>query len=284
MILVTGANGVVGKPLCQRLLDDNKTFKRVSRSSAAGAFKWDLNQPLDQHQQQRLQGVNTLIHCAPIWLLMDHINVLHSIGITRMVIFSSTSVISKQASTDKSEQTLVKQLSLGELALHEFASNSDLNFTILRPSMIYGHGHDQNVSHIARFIKKYRCMILMGKAKGLRQPVHCNDLVEAALTVIDNPNSFLKTYNLAGAEVLSYRQMVQRIFSGLGRKAIIISVPLSVFRIALRVLSKVGGFSYTPEMANRMDQDLAYSHQDAADDFGYHPQRFLENPKRDLPK
>lgn len=284
MMLVTGANGVVGKPLCLRLSNESTVFMRVSRSSCVNTLQWDLHQPLNQLQKQNLKGATTLIHCAPIWLLAQHIDALHSIGVKRMVVFSSTSVISKRASTDKSEEQLVEQLSVGETALLDFAANSDLEFTILRPSMIYGYGHDQNVSHIANFMMKYRCMVLMGKAKGLRQPVHCDDLVGAALSVIDKPKSISKAYNLAGADILSYRQMVQRIFSGLGRKPFIISVPLSLFRVALIVLSKISRFSYTPEMANRMNQDLVYDYQEAADDFGYQPQGFLENPERDLPK
>lgn len=283
MILVTGANGVVGQPLCQHMTIQGRAFKRVSRSPGDGHIQWDLTQPLSELQEQSLIGVNTLIHCAPIWLLSDHIEALFSLGVNRMVVFSSTSVLSKLSSNDQSEQLLVSQLVAGERALTEFAKKSTLNVTILRPSMIYGYGRDQNISHIARFIKKYRFMLLMGKASGLRQPVHSDDLVNACISVIDQAKSYSKSYNVAGSEVISYRAMVERIFVGLKRKPFIISVPLSIFRVALRLASIFTTFSYTPEMANRMNQDLVYDYQAASDDFGYEPQGFLEDPQRDLP-
>ena len=284
MILLTGANGVVGRPLGERLSAQNKAFKRVSRQAGEGLFKWDLTLALSDTQAESLKGTNTLIHCAPIWLLSQHIDKLYSLGIKRMVVFSSTSVISKQTSADESEQRLVSLLSKGESSLLNFASSSDLKVTILRPSMIYGYGRDQNVSHIAGFIKKYRFMVLMGKASGLRQPVHCDDLVKACLSVLDQPKCFSRSYNLAGAESLTYRSMVERIFKGLGRTPFIIRIPLSLFRAALNVAALLGKFSYTPEMANRMNHDLAYDYQDACDDFAYQPQKFLQNPQQDLPQ
>ena len=283
MILVTGANGVVGQPLCQHLTVQGRAFKRVSRSKGDNHVQWDLTQPLSAAQKQNLDGAKILIHCAPIWLLADHIETLYSLGVKRMVVFSSTSVLSKLSSNDQSEQLLVSQLAAGERSLTEFSKNNTLNVTILRPSMIYGYGRDQNVTHIANFIKKYRVMVLMGKANGLRQPVHSDDLVTACISVIDQPRSYSRSYNVAGSEVLSYRAMVERIFLGLKRKPFIISVPLPIFRIALRLASVFTTFSYTPEMANRMNQDLVYDNQPASDDFGYEPHGFLENPKRDLP-
>jgi nucleoside-diphosphate-sugar epimerase len=283
MILVTGANGVVGLPLCGYLATQDKAFKRVSRSKGDSHFQWDLTQPLSLAQKQSLNGVNTLLHCAPIWLLTEHIETLYSLGVERMVVFSSTSVLSKVSSKDQSEQLLVSQLLAGERALTGFAAKNDLKVTILRPSMIYGYGRDQNVSHISNFIKKYHLMVLVGKAQGLRQPVHSDDLVKACTSVIDEPKSFSKSYNVAGAEVLTYRAMVERIFNGLERKPFIITLPLPFFRFALKFLSIFSSFSYTPEMANRMNQHLAYDFQDAVDDFNYKPHSFLENPRRDLP-
>lgn len=288
MILVTGANGVVGKPLCQRLDEENRAFKRVSRDSTTGDIQWDLNHDLNPNQYQSLKGVTTLIHCAPIWLLNNHIATLHALGIKRMVVFSSTSVLSKQASINAHEQLLVKQLKDGESALTNFNSSNNindsdcLNYTILRPSMIYGYGRDQNVSHIAKFIKKYHFMVLMGKATGLRQPVHCDDLVTTSIDIINQTHCYSKTYNLAGASVFTYRQMVERIFREMNRKALILNAPLFVFKLSFWLLNKIGRFAYNSEMANRMNQDLCYDYQAAKDDFNYAPQAFLEHAERDL--
>jgi len=291
MILVTGARGVVGTPLCKALGEAGEHFVAVSRShdhrgGDHQTLKWDLSQTPDSSpglSNDTLGGLHSLIHCAPIWLLPAHLDQLERCGLEQLVVFSSTSVLSKRGSANPEEQALVDQLKTSEDVITQFCQQHEIDLTILRPSLIYGYGRDQNVTHIAGFIKRYRFMLLVGKATGLRQPVHADDLVKATISSLSKPVRRQVAYNLAGKDVLSYRQMVERIFNGLGHRAIIIAVPLVVFRFALICAAKLGRFSYTPEMANRMNQDLNYDYSAAAGDLGFEPQGFLENPARDLP-
>lgn len=291
MILVTGANGVVGKPLCDSLQEQGLAFLTVSRKNAsdeqrvnAKAFSvhWDLEQRANDTALQQIEQVDTLIHCAPIWLLPAQLNVFEHTKLSRLVVFSSTSVISKQGSADSSEKRLVEQLSSAERALEEYCSQHELNLTILRPSMIYGYARDQNVTHIARFIKKWRIMFLVGRADGLRQPVHADDLVDVSIAILQSTVTYGQTYTLAGQEVLTYQEMVERIFIGLGKRPRVIRLPLFLYRLALNIASRLTRFAYTPAMADRMNQDLSYDISPAQTDFDYRPQAFLAKPKRDL--
>ncbi len=284
MILVTGAKGVVGQPLVERLTADGDAFIAVSRQTSRSKqnVQWDLTLEPDATTLATLNSVATLIHCAPIWLLPKHLESLRAAGINRLIVFSSTSVISKQESSSESEQVLVTQLGNSERQLSEFCNANNMRLTILRPSMIYGHGRDQNISHIARFIRRFGFAVLAGNADGLRQPVHADDLVSASLSIVDKHNTFSKVYNLAGAEVLSYRNMVERVFAGLKLKPRIITIPLWLLRLALSLASKLTRFAYTPEMADRMSQNLNYDYSDASKDFDYQPQMFLQHPQQDL--
>jgi nucleoside-diphosphate-sugar epimerase len=112
-------------------------------------------------------------------------------------------------------------------------------------------------------------------ANGLRQPVHALDVADAALAIIDNPKTYGKAYNLGGNEGLPYRQMLERIFKYLGKKPRLIPIPFLP-----QVLDAVGTtyqFGYiNGEMARRMNRDIVFDIKEAAEDFGYHPQGFLE--------
>lgn len=286
MILVTGAKGVVGTPLCERLMLEGRDYLEVSRQAknASTHLQWDLSQAPDDIARERLAATSYLIHCAPIWLLPAHLALLSELNIKRLVVFSSTSVLSKENSENQIEQQLVNQLREAEKALIEYAQSDQIELVILRPSLIYGYGRDQNVSHIAKFIQRFGFMLLVGKASGLRQPVHADDLVEAALAGLTRRATSQLTYNVAGKDKISYREMVRRIFLGLGRRPIIFNIPLWIFRPALIVAAKLSHFSYTPEMATRMNQNLDYDYSAAADDLAFSPQGFLEQPERDLPK
>ena len=285
-VLLTGANGVVGLPLSERLHNEGIKYSRVSREPASNLLQWDLHHEADQPTINKLVSaeLNVLIHCAPIWLLSKHLPVLKEVGIRRIVAFSSSSVSSKSDSKDVSESKLVAQLLSAEQSTKEFCLAHGIDLTLFRPTLIYGYKRDQNISHIAKFINKYGFFVVVGKAQGLRQPVHADDLVDASLSVIENQATFAKTYYLAGAETLTYDAMVRRIFDGLNRKAKVISLPLSVFRWSLKIAAKVASFSYTPDMANRMNQNLSYDITSAKTDFSYEPQSFLTDPQRDLPE
>jgi len=284
MILVTGARGVVGTPLCQQLSAQNAAYIQASRSPHAGkkTIEWDMSAQPQKETFERLSACEVLIHCAPIWLLPDQLPGLKNTNIRRLIVFSSTSVLSKQTSQDASELQLVRSLAESEQAIQDYCREQGLALTILRPSMIYGFGLDQNIMHIARFIKRWGFMVLVGRAYGQRQPVHSNDLVSACLAIIDASQTYSKAYNLAGGEVLSYQQMVERIFVGLEKKPRFLRAPLWLFKLALKCASLITKFSYTSEMATRMNQDLVYDNGPAKLDFGYQPERFLQLPERDL--
>lgn len=286
MILVTGANGVVGQPLCERLAARQMPFLRVSRSERKGDnwLNWDMRHEPDQQANKQLLSCQTLIHCAPLWHLSKHLDVIAASTIKRIVAFSSSSVISKQHSPNKKEQLLVSQLQTAENELQKACQDHAIDLTIFRPSMIYGRCLDQNVTHIARFIKRFHFVLLAGKGTGLRQPVNAHDLAEACATVIDNPRTYNRIYTLAGAEIMTYRTMVKRIFQAMDKRPMIISLPVSVLRVCLGHLAKVSNIDYTPEMANRMNADLAYDNQQAIADFNFSPDTFLRQPARDLPQ
>lgn len=288
MIILTGARGVVGCPLSQRLRAEARPFKAVSRAASnqkgENLVCWDLHRAMSPQQAAELTAATTLIHCAPIWLLSARITDFITLGVRRVIVFSSTSVQSKQTSSDASEQALVAQLADAEQTVERVCHEAGVKLTIFRPSMIYGYGRDQNVFKIASVIRRFGFMLLVGNADGLRQPVHADDLVDACLAVLESPSTYGKTYTLAGAERLSYRAMVERIFNGLGKQVRLYRLPLSLFRVLLWTASKLTRFNYTPEMANRMNQDLVYDYQAAVQDFTYQPQTFLAQPQRDLPE
>jgi nucleoside-diphosphate-sugar epimerase len=281
MILVTGANGVIGAPLCQVLSDTDTPYKSVSRG-VNSSIHWDMQEPPDTRSVEQLRAITCLIHCAPIWLLPAHLILLSQLGVTRIVAFSSTSVISKKNTGDSNEAHLVDLLAGAERSLMNFSKEQGVDVTILRPSMIYGFRRDQNVSKIADFIQRFGFMALVGEAKGLRQPVHALDLASAAVKILQEPVTFGNSYNLAGAETLTYRAMVEKIFIASGKAPRIISIPLWLFRVALRGMAVFSKFSYSPEMATRMSQDLTYDISAARDAFGFDPQNFLTDPNRDL--
>lgn len=228
------------------------------------------------------ESIENWICAAPIWVLPQYLEMLEKSGARRVVVISSSSVLSKQGSSDASEQALVLALQNGESCVRNWAAMHGVTCTIFRPTLIYGLGRDKNVSDIARLIRRFRFFPLLGAAMGRRQPVHAEDVAFACGQALA-PRHAGGTYALSGGETLSYRDMVERIFVGMGLRPRMLKIPLPLFRLAVavaRCLPRYRGLNV--EMAERMNRDLIYEHDDAARDLGFTPRPFTIT-KKDLP-
>jgi nucleoside-diphosphate-sugar epimerase len=233
----------------------------------------DLGQAV---QWEKLGPHRTLIHLAALPLLVPHLEALASMGLRRVVALSSTSVLTKRESPDAHERGLIRAIAEAEEMLAMRCGALGISWTIFRPTMVYGAGRDKNVSAIAEWVQRFRCFPLLGEGKGLRQPVHADDVAAACVAVLENPRTFDTRYELAGATVLSYRQMVEAIFRAAGLRPCVIRVPASVFRFGLRLARLLPRYRYlNSEMAYRMDRDMTFDWSQAKRDFDFSPRGFL---------
>lgn len=281
-VIVTGATSQVGHFLIPRLREAGYVVHAISRSRsrvADGADDTLIWHAVDiaQHGNSlgRIAGATTLIHLAPLGTLQKILGVAAQAGVRRIVAFSSTSRFSKLSSTDAKEQRWVRELIESEEILASKCAEHGIAWTLFRPTLIYGCGMDKNVTTIANFIRRFGFFPIVGEGKGLRRPVHADDLAAACLTVLDCPATFNQAYNLSGGEPLTYRQLVEAIFDGLGRKPRIIRIPWALFAVLLKTASLFPAYWHLNlEMVNRINLDLDFDHLAAARDFGYSPREF----------
>jgi nucleoside-diphosphate-sugar epimerase len=144
--------------------------------------------------------------------------------------------------------------------------------------LIYGYGRDKNIAEIARFIRRFGFFPIFGEARGLRQPIHADDLADACVASLtarlpDTPKC--RAYALSGAETLSYREMVGRVFGAMGKPVRILKCPLPVFRIATCILRFHPRYRHwNGAMAERMNRNMVFDHSSARNDFGFSPRPF----------
>lgn len=312
LAILTGATGVIGEAIQRKLKADGYTVACISRSafnsttlnsetnngtkSASNHFTLDLNETLNtQAQYSALEQLCKaheevlLVHCAPIWFLPPHVKELNTLGVKRVIAFSSTSIDGKASSDSAKEKQTISQLKTGEELSLSKCKEENINLTIFRPTMIYGEGQGENLGLIAKVINRFGVFPIIKQADGLRRPVHIGDLANAVSLAAKNPISYNKTYALSGREAMSYQNMVQRVFESLDKPVRFIVLPKWFYRLALRslkTLAKLAGKSLDidPNMVDRMQVNLDFSHSDASNDFAYQPDKFLPNSKDDLIK
>jgi nucleoside-diphosphate-sugar epimerase len=273
---------MVGKHVLARLTAlgfEVFAFTRAGRDDHApqAGVNW---RSLKSAEDDSLTGeLSTWISLCPIWVLTEHSELLRRSGARRVVALSSTSRFTKTfdaGSRDIHENALAKRLEQGESDLICWAEQNEVEWVILRPTLIYDLVNDRNLSQIAAFIRRYEFFPLLGKAQGRRQPVHVKEVVDAVLAAVKSPSAANQDYNISGGETMTYREMVERIFNRVGKPPRFIQVPIAGFHIAIwlaRIFPKYRHLSGS--MAQRMSQDLVFDHAKAQSDLGYSPGKFL---------
>ncbi len=257
---VFGATGLVGECLVPLL-----------RAAGWSVTAWSSNGRPDQSSAP----LPYWICAAPLWVLPEYFEVLLQQGARRVVVLSSTSASTKADSNDPEERVLAARLCASEQQLRDWAECHGVVWVILRSTLIYGRGKDKNISEMARLIRRWGFFPLLGHAQGLRQPVHAEDVAAACVAALQAPRAENRSYVLSGGESLTYREMVVRVFTALGRPPRCFSVPLGVFILVLKGLRRLPRYRHwTAAMALRMGEDLIFDHSEAQRDLGFVPRVF----------
>jgi nucleoside-diphosphate-sugar epimerase len=278
-----GARSFLGERLLPLLAESGCEVTAFSRQPGAKA---SLSLPGISWHTPMSSAVPAVTHwvcVAPIWVLPQYLPWMKSLGAERVVAVSSTSRFTKTDSSDTAEQLLAQRIASGEQQFVEWAQAQGVDWCILRPTLIYGFGQDKNVSEIARFIRRFGFFPLLGAAGGLRQPVHVEDVARTCLAAVTVP-AVNRAYALSGGETLSYRDMVERVFSALGERRRIVTVPLWIFRGAVAALRCLPRYRHwSAAMAERMNRDLVFDHIEAMQDLDFKPRAFVLS-SADLPE
>jgi nucleoside-diphosphate-sugar epimerase len=195
--------------------------------------------------------------------------------IGRLIAFGSTSRFTKMDSRCAAERRIAAALAGAEEQVKAVGTRRGICWTVLRPTMVYGADMDHTVTLIRRMIRRFGFFPVAGRARGRRQPVHVDDLVAAVLAVRERPATFGRAYNLGGGEVLTYREMVERIFRREGKRPRIVPLPAAVLYLLLRPAVFLGLTGPVPmAMIRRQNRDLCFDNRPAATDFGWAPRGF----------
>jgi nucleoside-diphosphate-sugar epimerase len=272
--LVIGATGMVGGMILRRLTEAGARPVGLSRHPPADAESADwIAADLTDMRKAELPPLKDVFATAPAPKLARAIPYLAAAGATRLVAFTSTSLETKKDTPDADEREMIRRWAQGERDVIAECERHGIAWTVLRPTLIYAEGLDENVSRIAGLIRRFRFFPLAGDGKGLRQPVHADDLAAAAIAAASREQCHGRIYDLSGGEILPYREMVGRIFDGLDMPRRVVPVPAWLWRAGLPfALPFFPGLKGT--MVGRMAKDMTFDSTAAAQDIGWSPRVF----------
>ncbi len=274
-VVVLGARSLVGPYLCARLAALGYGGECLSRRAAErcpvlpAGFTW--RQPGTKDDWTAPAGV-VVLSLVPLWAVPAFLPRLE--GARQIVALGSTSVLTKADSADAAERELAGRLAAAERDIAEGCGRGGLGWTILRPTLIYDGRTDHTVCAIAGFIRRFGFFPLARPGRGLRQPVHADDVAAAMIGAIGNDRALGSEFDLPGGETLAYRDMVRRIFRAMGQRPLIVALPATLLRLGWRVAGGRLPADYSPALIERMNRDLAFDGSPAAAVLGHRPRRF----------
>jgi nucleoside-diphosphate-sugar epimerase len=287
MILVIGATSFIGPSVIKRLLKRNNSIKCLIRTGSSVDKILKRNEKfIEENNSDKkiyfstgnllstdslfdsLSGIDTIVYLIDLentQLLENLLLAVSRTSIKRAVFISSTTVLVPQNSAVKEKK----------IYSEEQIKDSSLDWTILRPTMIYGTPDDKNFSKMLNFIKKRGFFVIFGNGQNLIQPVYIDDVSEAISLVLDNKKTYKKIYEISGKNSLKYFQMLKIIQSKVKRPFKIIRLPINLSRKIVSLYCRIfKKSSLRPDMIERMQFDKAYSYENAAKDFKYSPTSF----------
>lgn len=276
-VIVIGATSQIARFLLPRLEAAGFEPVAVTRgaASAHGHSAHVMAQDGAPAFDPPLPKAAAVVTAAPLRAIASALAAAQTSGANRIVAIGSMSRFSKAGSSVASDAAFAAALSAGEDELATQARGMGATWTILRPTMVYGAGTDRNIAFIARTIRRTGLFPVPPGARGLRQPIHADDLAAAAVAALAAPEAADRAFNLGGAERLSYPDMVRRIFEALGRRPRLVPVPLAVFRAAVAAGRALPPLAFVgPEMVSRMYEDLIADNSEAARVLGHAPRGF----------
>jgi nucleoside-diphosphate-sugar epimerase len=273
-VLITGATGLLGSALVQLLLVEGHEVRclvrekspRVSRLDAQRVelVRGDASSARDLVEV--LSGRDTVLHVAGIEYAPQVVEAARRTGVARIVVVGSTSVHS--AYPLRSEP---------KLRMEKLVREGGLDFTIVRPSMIYGSELDKNVHRLLRFLDRSPFFPVFGSGANLWQPVYFEDCARGIYEALVRPAAVGQSYDLPGAEPLTYLELVKIAAGALGKKPRIVKLPLEPVRLSLAVAERLHlPFPIKSEQVLRLREDKAYTYEKARRELGYAPRSFRE--------
>ncbi|MCS7091467.1 MAG: complex I NDUFA9 subunit family protein [Verrucomicrobiota bacterium] len=242
-VLVTGATGFVGQAVVQRLQDQGHTVRALVRDPRSSRAR-----RLVETASVSLFAGSVLDAAAVRTAATDADAIVHLVGIIRecgdqtfenLHVRATLNVV--QAARTAGVRRLVHVSALGTRAdapsrYHrtkwegeENVRASGLEWTILRPSLIYGPG-DQFINLFERISRYSPVLFLVGRRTSRFQPVFVNVVACCAAGAVLHPEVVHKTLDVCGPERLTLQEMLRTMLEITGRRRWLVPLPAPVAR------------------------------------------------------
>jgi NADH dehydrogenase len=245
MILVTGGTGFVGQEVVKALLKLGYSVRLLVRNPARArnvirdprvelvegdALKPETLPPAMVGVQSVIHLVGIITETSKVTYEQAHFEATRNVltaakaaGVTRWVQMSAIGTRSHASS----------RYHLTKWRAEEFVRQSGLDWTIFRPSLIYGYNEHDRLLNMLRLTLSFpldlltlRSFPVFNGGEALIQPVSVREVARCFAMAPAKEASIGRTFDLVGPVALTWREMTFKILAALGKKGFYEEIPL----------------------------------------------------------
>jgi UDP-glucose 4-epimerase len=275
-VLVTGADGFVGRAVCRKLLESGYTpvagLRNADRWPALQAATPGLSEfavlgdlGANPNLSAALEDVSAVVHLAARVHVMndDAIDPLHefrrvnvegaaalaraatALGVRRLV-FVSTAKVNGESTSGRPfaegdapapQDPYATSKWEAEEVLRSIAVKTGLEVAIVRPPLVYGPGVRANFLRLMRLVERGLPLPLPA-TNNRRSLIGVENLADCLVRCVTHPGAANQTFMVSDGQDVSTRELVARLASPLGRRARFLPVPELFLRLAARLAGK----------------------------------------------
>lgn len=253
-ILILGANGFIGSRILGRLLSEGHQVRAAVRDPARlrprfpaiEAIPVDLNRFVEPDDWRvSLEGIEAVINCAGALQSSrtQRLAAIHRDGPAALyrACLEAGCRRAIHLSAISADPAAGTEYARTKHAAEEHLKTLELDWVILRPSLVYGEGSHGGTSLLRALAALPWILPLPGRGDQAFQPIHLDDLVETVALVLCEPRLSRAVLEPVGPERLDTAAIAARLRAWLGLKpARLVHVPMALVRAAARLGDLVG--------------------------------------------
>ena len=267
-VLFTGLNGLTGSSLARHILNsDRKIYAgSIYRSLPSVPLSIPASLLASEFYYASLDDITELtsildsfrpthvVHLAQLRLVPIVLKALErsSARILNLLVLGTTGVFSNFQAC-KEDYCLAEDL----------LRRSDIPYTVLRSTMIYGSPHDKNIHKLVYAINSGIPILLPSGGRSKFMPVYYSDLASVLFHLLFSVNPPRGFFNITGPDIVSLSEIVSIISRYLRAAPLVLDVPCSFLHAPLILLESILpaklSLPVSSEQILRLTEDKVYS-------------------------
>lgn len=276
-ILVTGATGFVGPSIVQALRAADREVRVLAREPARAAgltamgvevVAGDVTDPASL--EAAIDGCTRVVHLVAIIKGRPA-------DFERVMTVGTQNVVAAAKSAGCERFVLMSALGTSDpptvpyyaakLAEEREVEASGLEYTIFRPSFIFGPGGGA-LATFMRQVKLSPVVTVIGSGKQRSQPIWRDDVAEYFARAIADPRAANRVFELGGPDTVSWDELYMAIADALGKRRTLLHIPAGLAQVGARLTERLPGAPLSSDQVTMIEgADNVVSNSDAVDTF-----------------